>query len=186
MTELYSVEIWTLFVETDSVTALPDGSGVRDVLTTGASPSGCSVMAKMTAVMGAMSYRRTVPSVMKLGTSAVQTTDAFLSKYFIYGFCGTYTNLKYVNVEGEVGTVQLYILVSVWSKLHNASYCPVGCDSRLPTWQRILLLLLLSSGLIQEFSHFHSCYQSHLPTNAAMIILNIKLFNIFVHSELCL
>ena len=70
-------------------------------------------MAKMTAVMGAMSYRRTAPSVMKLGISAVQTTDAFLGNYFSYSFCGTYTNLKYVNVEGEVGTLQLYILVGV-------------------------------------------------------------------------
>jgi hypothetical protein len=70
-------------------------------------------MAKMTVVMGAMSYRRTVPSVMKLVISAVQTTDAFLSNYFIYSFYGTYPNLKYVNVEGEVGTVQLYILVGV-------------------------------------------------------------------------
>ena len=88
-------------VETGSVTALPDGSGVRDVLTTGASPSGCSVMAKMTAVMEVMSYRRTVPSVTKLGISAAQTTDAFLSNYFIYSFYVTYTSLKYVNVEGE-------------------------------------------------------------------------------------
>jgi len=62
-------------------------------------------MAKMTAVTRAMSYRRTVPSVMKLGISAAQTIDAFLSNYFIYSFYGIYTNLKYVNVEGEVGTV---------------------------------------------------------------------------------
>jgi len=89
---LHSVEIRTLFVETDSVTALPDGSGVRDVLTTGASPSGCSVMAKMTAVMGAMSYRITVPSAMKLGISTVQTTDAFLSNYFIYSFYNNNNN----------------------------------------------------------------------------------------------
>lgn len=139
-------------------------------------------MAKMTAVTGAMSYRRTVPSVMKLEISAVQTTDAFLSNYFIYSFCGTYTNLKYVNVEGEDGAVQVYSLVVVWSKLHIASYCCVGYDSRLPEWQRILLLL--SSGVIQEFSNFRSCYQSHVPTNAAVIILNIKLFIIFVHSQL--
>jgi hypothetical protein len=50
-------------------------------------------------------------------------------------------------------------------------------------WQGIVLL---SSGLIQEFSNFHSCFQSHLPTNAAVIILNIKLFNVFVYSQLCL
>jgi hypothetical protein len=62
-------------------------------------------MAKMTAVMEAMSYQRTVPSVMKLGISAVQTTDAYLSKYFIYSFYGTYACLKYVNIEGKVGTV---------------------------------------------------------------------------------
>jgi len=79
--------------------------------------------------------------------------------------------------------VQLYILVGVWSKLHNASYCSVGYGSRLPMWQRILLL---SSGLIQEFNNFHSCYQSRVPTNAAVAILNIKLFNVFVHSQLCL
>jgi len=42
---------------------------------------------------------------MKLGISAAQTIDAFLSNYFIYSFYGIYTNLKYVNVEGEVGTV---------------------------------------------------------------------------------
>jgi hypothetical protein len=92
--------------------------------------------------------------------------------------------LKYVNVEGEVGTVQLYILVGVWSKLCIASYCSGGYDSRLPTWQKILLLL--SSGLIQEFSHFRSDCQSHLPTIAAVIILNIKLFIIFVQSQFCL
>ena len=59
----------------------------------------------------------------------------------------------------------------------------MGYDSRLPTWQRILLLL---SGLFKEFSNFHNCCHSHLPTNAAVIILNIKLCNIVVHSQLCL
>ena len=81
LTELYSMEIWILFIETDNVTAPPDGSGVQDVPTTGVSQSGCSVMEKMTVVMGVMSYRRTVLSAMKLETSTAQTTDAFPSKY---------------------------------------------------------------------------------------------------------
>jgi hypothetical protein len=62
-------------------------------------------MAKMTAVMGAMSYQRTVPSAMKLEISAVQTTDAFPSKHCIYTFAGTHTHVKHVNAESGVVTV---------------------------------------------------------------------------------
>lgn len=68
------------FIETGSETVPLGGSDVQDAPTTGVSPSGCSVMAKMTAVMEVMSCQRIVPSVMKLEISAVQTTDASPSK----------------------------------------------------------------------------------------------------------
>jgi hypothetical protein len=56
----------------------------------------------------------------------------------------------------------------------------VGYDGILPTCHRILL----PSVLIQEDSNFHSCYQSRLPTNAALRMLNIKLYDIFGHCQL--
>jgi hypothetical protein len=59
-------------------------------------------MAKMTAVMEAMSYRRTVPSAMKLEISAVQTTDAFPSKYFIFSFSGMYAHVKCITASVAV------------------------------------------------------------------------------------
>jgi hypothetical protein len=66
--------------ETGSVTAPLGGNDVQDPRTTDVSPSGCSVMARMTAVMEATSCPRTVPSAMKQEISAVQTIAAFPSK----------------------------------------------------------------------------------------------------------
>jgi hypothetical protein len=69
-----------LFIVTGNVTVLLGGSDVQDPRTTGVSPSGCSVMAKMTAGMEVMSCHRTAPSVTRLEISAVQTIAAFPSK----------------------------------------------------------------------------------------------------------
>jgi hypothetical protein len=87
------------FIETGSVTALLGGSDVQDAPTTVVSPSGCSVMVRMTAVMEVMRCLETVPSAMKLEISAVQTTDASPSRYLCYSFSGLNTHLKYLYVK---------------------------------------------------------------------------------------
>jgi hypothetical protein len=68
------------FIEIGSVTVPLGGSDVQDAPTTGVFPRGCSVMAKMTAVMEVMSCQTIVPSAMKLEISVVQTTDASRSE----------------------------------------------------------------------------------------------------------